>query len=138
MCLTCKESSRFCTTCLALIQAIFHVGDRFWAQENWYSKSYIANFFQDKFYSLKVHAHYFTVLMYLATWRAPKLGIFTHFTFTNSPRCSQSINTLIYVYSMQIPSCFLWVPDHSLDRTSLYYCHPKNFTVLPTACKDQR
>ena len=63
-------------------------------------------FFQDKFNSLQAHAHYFTVLIYLATSRAAKLGTFTHFTFTNLPQCSQSINSLIYVYSIQIPSCF--------------------------------
>ena len=50
--------------------------------------------------------------MYLEPWAA-KLGIFIHFMFTNLPQCSQSINSLIYVYSIQIPSCFLWVPDHS-------------------------
>ena len=53
-----------------------------------------------------------------ATWRAAKLGIFTHFTLTNLPRCNPSINSLIYVYSIQIPSCFLWRLDHSHDRTS--------------------
>ena len=56
------------------------------------------NFFQDKFYSLKAHAYYFTVLIYFATWRVNKLGIFTHFTSTNLSWCSQSINSLIYVY----------------------------------------
>ena len=43
----------------------------------------------------KAHAHYFTVLIYLGTWRATKLGVFPHFIFTNLPRCSQSINSLI-------------------------------------------
>ena len=42
-------------------------------------------FFQDKFYFLKAHAHYFAVLIYLANRRAAKIGIFTHFTFTNLP-----------------------------------------------------
>ena len=55
-------------------------------------------------YPLKAHAHYFTVFIYLETWRGAKLGIFTHFTFTNLPWCSQSMNSLIYVYSIQIPS----------------------------------
>ena len=45
---------------------------------------------------LKAHAHYFTVLIYLATWRAAKLGVFTHFMFSDLSRCSQSINSLIY------------------------------------------
>ena len=88
-------------------------------------------FFQDRFYPSKAHAHYFTVLIYLTTWRAAKLGIFTHFMFTNLSRCSQSINSLIYVYSMQIPSYFLWVLDHSRDRTSLYYRRPKkDFCII--------
>ena len=60
------------------------------------------NFFQYMLYSLKAHAHYLTVFIYLETWRGPKLGIFIHFTFKNLPRCSQSMNS--YVYSIQIPS----------------------------------
>ena len=49
-------------------------------------------------YSLKAHAHYFTVLIYLATWRAGKLGISTHLTSINLPWYSQSINSLMYVH----------------------------------------
>ena len=74
-------------------------------------------FFQDKFYSFKGSC----ILL--------KLGIFTHFTFTDLPRCSQSINSLIYVYSILIPCGFLWVLDHSHDLTSSYYRRPKNFSV---------
>ena len=59
--------------------------------------------------------------MYLATWTAAKLGIFTLFTFTNLSRCSQSINSLIHVYSLQIPSCFLWLLDPSRGRFSSCY-----------------
>ena len=55
-------------------------------------------------YSLKAHAHYFTVFIYLETWRGTKLGIFTPFIFTNLSWCSQSINSLIYVYSIQMTS----------------------------------
>ena len=41
------------------------------------------------------------------TWQlAELLVVFTHFMFTNLPQCNQSINSLIYVYSPQIPSCF--------------------------------
>ena len=89
-------------------------------------------FCQDKFYSLKAYAHYFTILVYLAPWRAVKLGFFFffHFIFTNLPWCSQSINSLMYVYSIQIPSCFLWVLNHSYDCTCLYYRRPKNYSVL--------
>ena len=44
----------------------------------------------------KTCVHYFTVLIYLAIWRAAKLGVFTHFMFTNLPRCSQNIKSLIH------------------------------------------
>ena len=90
-------------------------------------------FFQNNFYSLKAHAYYFTVIIYLAPCRAAKLDIFTHFIFTNiGIRCGQSINSLIYVYSIQVPSCFLWMLDHTRDCTSSYY-HPssKKISVLP-------
>ena len=50
--------------------------------------------------------------------------------FTNLPRCSKSINSLIYLYSIQIPSCFLWVLDHSGDHTFLYNQCPEQFSVL--------
>ena len=83
-------------------------------------------FFQDKFYSWKVHAHYFSVFIHLATWRAAKRGIFTHFMFTDLPRC-----IYIYIYSIQIPNCFLWVLDQSRDHTSSYYCRPKKNLCYP-------
>ena len=41
------------------------------------------------------HCSQLTVL-YLVTWRAAKLGIFTHFTFIHWRRCSQSISLRIY------------------------------------------
>ena len=43
--------------------AQMHVGDCFWAQENQRPKKLKKFFFQDKFYSLKAHVHYFTVLI---------------------------------------------------------------------------
>ena len=49
------------------------------------------NFFKHILYSLKAHGHYFKI------WRGAKLGISTRFTFTNLPRCSQIINSLITV-----------------------------------------
>ena len=45
--------------------------------------------------------HCFYILRNL---RSSKLGIITHFIFTNLPRYSQSMNSLIYVYCIQIPS----------------------------------
>ena len=58
----------------------------------------LKNNFFPIFYSLKAHAHYFTIFMYLETWRGAKLCIFIHFTFTNIPWCNQNMNSLIYVY----------------------------------------
>ena len=116
-------------SCPALIQAVFHVVDAFGREKIGAQKLKKQIFFHDKFYPSKAHVYYFTVLIYLATWRAAKLGIFTHFMFTNLPWCSQSINSLIYVYSIQIPSCFLWVLDPSCNRTSSsYYLCPKKFS----------
>ena len=116
-----------------IIRPYHHVGDHFWAQGKAPKK--LKFFFQDKFYSLKAHAHYFTVLIYLAAWRAVKLGIFTHFTFPNLTQCSQSINSLIYVYSIQVPGCLLRVLDHSHDCTSLYYIRPRKFfCITPWSC----
>ena len=40
------------------------------------------------------------------------------------------MNLLIYVYSIQIPSHFLWVADHICDDTSSYYRRPKKFSLL--------
>ena len=83
---------------LALIKAVFHVGDHFWTRQNQRQKNLKTFFFQDKFYSLEVYAHYFIVLKYLTTWRAAKLGICALFTSINVLQCSQSINPLMYVY----------------------------------------
>ena len=52
---------------------------------SWYGMTPKQFFCQDKFYS-KVHPGYFTLLIYLATWRAPELGFFTHFRFVNLPK----------------------------------------------------
>ena len=40
--------------------AFFQIGDGFWVQQK-------INLIKDKFCSLKAHAHYFTILIYLAT-----------------------------------------------------------------------
>ena len=47
----------------AIIQAVIHVGDRFWAIKNRCPKNLKIIFFQDKLYSLKAHTHYFTVII---------------------------------------------------------------------------
>ena len=54
---------------------------------------------QDKLYSLKAHAHYFTVFIYVATWRAAKLGILPILHSQTNPDVAKT-QTLIYVYSM--------------------------------------
>ena len=43
---------------------VFHVGDHFWAIGNWRSRNLKIFFFQYMLYSLKAHAHYFTVFIY--------------------------------------------------------------------------
>ena len=60
------------------------------------------NFFQDKLSSLKAHAHYFTVFIYVTTWRAAQFGIFTHFTFTNLLRLAKA-STQYYMYTIFRP-----------------------------------
>ena len=87
------------------------------------------SFFQDKFYSLKAHAHYFTVLIYLATWGAVNFGIFSHFMSTNLSQCSQSSNLLMYVYYTDSELLFM-------SAWSQLWLHffvlllPKKFSVL--------
>ena len=48
----------------ALIQAVFHVGDRFWARENWRPKNWKTIFFQDMFHSLKMLMHITSLFSY--------------------------------------------------------------------------
>ena len=108
----------------------------FWCKKIGTQKILKTTLFQDKLYSLKALAHYFTVLIHLATWRAAKLDIFTHFTSTNLPWCS--LNSLTYAQSIYMPSCFLWVLNHSPDRTSLYYRCPKIFLYLPESISSSR
>ena len=91
------------------------------------------NFFQNKFYSLKAHAHYFTVLICLATSRVAKLGIGTHFMSINLPQCSQSIKSLMYVYYAG-PHLFYECLILVVITSSYYRCHlpPKKiFCITP-------
>ena len=61
--------------------------------------------------------------IYLETWRGAKLGIFTHFTFTHLPWCSQSMNSLLYVYSIQIPSWpQMWSHFFVLPPPKNFFC----------------
>ena len=57
----------------------------------WYNKNFLSML-------PKAHAHYFTVLIYLASWRLVGLGSFSHITSTNLSWCSQSNKSLMYVY----------------------------------------
>ena len=83
-------------------------------------------FFQDKFYS-KAHPGYFTVLIYLATWRAAELDIFTHFRFVNLPQYRQSINSFMYVYYTDPQLFFFFFFMITLICTT---DTPKNLSVL--------
>ena len=89
-------------------------------------------FFQNMFYSLKAHAHYFTIIICLAPWRADKLGICTHFTSINLPQCSQSIKSLMYVYYTN-PHLFYECLILVVITSSYYHCPRKN-CVLPPGC----
>ena len=71
----------------------------------------------------KAHAQYFTVLICLATWRAAKLGICTHFTSTNLPQCSQSVTSLMYVYYTD-PHLFYQCLILVVITSSCYLYHP--------------
>ena len=71
----------------------------------------------------KAHAHYFTVLICLATWRAAKLGICTHFTSINLPHCSQSIKSLMYLYYTD-PHLFYQCLILVVITSSCYLYHP--------------
>ena len=76
-----------------------------------------SKFYSDKFNSLKAHAHYFTVLIYLATWQAAKFGIFTYFMPKNLPWCC--INSLMYqsINSLIFPC--VWIQYLYLERECL-------------------
>ena len=85
-------------------------------------------FFKD---ALFFNAHYFTVLIYLATWRAAKLGIFTHFMFINLPWCS--INSLMYAYYTD-PQ-LLFTSAWSQSWLHFFVLHPppqKKFCIIPS------
>ena len=54
----------------ALIQAVFHVGGRFWGWQNWSPKNYKTIFFQDKFYSVKVLCTLLHFSHILSKWKS--------------------------------------------------------------------
>ena len=74
---------------LALIQAIFHVSDRFWARENHRPKKLKNNFSPKEILFFKGSYTLLFILTYIVPWRAAELCVFIHFTFTNLPWCSQ-------------------------------------------------
>ena len=95
-------------------------------------KKFLKNiFFHDKFHSLKARAHNFTVLIYLATWRAAKHGIFTHFTSINLPQCRQSINSLMYVYYTDPQLLFMSAWSQSWSYFFVLSPPLKNFCIPP-------
>ena len=61
----------------------------------------------------------FYVLRTLSCWT----WYFCSFYVQTYPQCSQSINSLIDIYSVHIPSCFLWVPDHSQWHAQCFCTH---------------
>ena len=102
------------------MQAVFSHQWLLLARENQHPKIIII-FSLDKFYSLKAHANYFTILIYFGAWKAAKLGIFfIHFTFINLPWCNQSINSLIYVYILYTDPWLLFMGAWSVMMTLLH------------------
>ena len=89
------------------------------------------NIFQEKFYSLKAYAHYFTVLMYLATRRAAKLGIFTCFTFRNLSWCRQNISSLIYILLTDPQLLFMSAWSQSWSHFIVLLPPKKIFCITP-------
>ena len=104
--------------------------NRFWVQQNWCPKNLKTIFFQDRYYSFKAHAYYFTVLIYFATSRTAKLVIFIHFASINWPRCRQSINSLMYVYYTD--------PHVSYERLVLAVIALLHTTVAPPSKKNPK
>ena len=75
-------------------------------------------------YSLKAHVHYFTVFIYLETWRGAKIGVFTYFTFTNLPWCSHRMNSLIcvlYTNPQLITNVVPLLRTAAAQKSFLYY-----------------
>ena len=81
--------------------------------------------------TMKAYAYYFTVLIYLATWRAAQLGIFTHFTFINLPRCRQSINSLMDVYYTDPQLLFMCAWSQSWSHFFVLTPPKKSFCITP-------
>ena len=61
------------------------------------------------------------------------LYFFSHFKLTNFPQCSQSNNSLMYVYFLQIPTCFLWVLDQSSFHFGCAITTQKGFPIPPVS-----
>ena len=89
----------------------------------------------DIFYSWKAHAHYFTVSIYLATWRAAELCIFTHFMFTNLPRCNNSLNSLIYIYILYTDPQLLLISSWSQSWSYFFLLMPPKKKFFITSWK---
>ena len=73
-------------------------------------------------YPLKLHAHYFTVFIYLETWRGANIGIFNHFTYLDVVK----VWTHWYMYTL-----YRSPADDRRDRTSSYYQLKKIFCITP-------
>ena len=77
------------------------------------------------------------VFIYLAIWRAVKLGVFSNSKSTNLCRCSQSNNLLIYVYyedsQLLFMSAWSQLCSHSHDRTTAAL---QNFLYIPCTIRN--
>ena len=66
----------------------------------------------------KIKKQFFAI--YLETWRGAKLGIFTHFIFTNFPRCSQYELTNICILYTD-PQLITLLRSTAAQKKFLYY-----------------
>ena len=75
-------------------------------------------------YSLKAHAHYFTVFILLETWRGNLVFLFILPSQTYPD--AAKVRTHWYMSTL-----YRSPADHRGDHTSSYYRHPKKNSVLP-------
>ena len=108
-----------------LIQAVLQAGDRFWVREIGAQKMKNQFFFRYILYSLKSHAHYFTVFIYLETWGVLNLVLLL-ISFSQTYPDTVKVWTHWYMYTV-----YRSLADQSRDHIFSYYHRPKIFSVLP-------
>ena len=98
----------------------------FWVREIGAQKMKTQFFFRYILYSLKSHAHYFTVFIYLETWGVLNLVLLL-ISFSQTYPDTVKVWTHWYMYTV-----YRFLADQSRDHIFSYYHLPKIFSVLPT------